>query len=596
MAAFSMPIGDPKILREIQSLVHGKDFTLMVGFPCQPYSQQGHQGGEHDARSSTLAEAMEGAMLLRPQAMILECVPEASRNAYVQEQVAWICHQMGWTKQDLILDLADVWPMTRKRWWCLLMPPAWHQVDLRPWEKCEPAIRIRDVLCGWGQWPELQERQLQLTVEEMTKYLDPQFGSDRRLIELHDICPPTLHSYSVALSACPCSCRTTPFSDQTLRRRGLRGFCVHSTHTNQPRFLHPLEHAVLLGVPPSMDFSTDLREANCLLGLVASPIQCIWIYSHLIQGASKAISTQAFIQPTKVLAAYNNKQEIIRQARLIVNDVPDQPVLFCIETNEGNMLRLFGPMDATIANLVEAERISLGWGDFARVQEGGLLLPGELPLHQAIRAPINMEHRTKRQRTLAPSGRLVVGIVHGDDLLLETVEAGDFMFQALHKLQLFDVHWLIDEDGKIYGSDIRIWGSMRLYTMDLMDFPQLRPLLRPTSIRAAGPSPRSTGLSGDPWPLTLQFRRSLLSFDHGGLRMANLFLADVLTCRSGGKVRMDRFSGQLLMKHTGFFSVGNSPLMDFFGLYSMDFDMSAPRRFDVLWNSFPASWEISLCP
>ena len=578
---FHGAVGDPHILHQVHELTFGLGFTIMTGFPCQPYSLQGSQAAEKDRRSSTLSDVAWGAFLLRPQAMILECVAEAAQSAFVKREVQRLCALMGWVPRDIILDLAEVWPMSRKRWWCILAPPTWSQLPLLAWEKCEMVPRIRDVFNGWGSWPSHQEVQLQLSVEELTKYLDPRFGRDKRLIEMHDCCPTTLHSYSVALCACPCGCRSSPFSAESLARKGLRGFCVHSLHTNQPRFLHPLEHAGLLGVPLTMDFSADLREANCLLGLVASPIQGVWIFAQLIQGAAKVISNLAFIHPTKVLESY--KQEISRQVKAYVNDENVGSVLFSIDTNEGATLRLMSPTTSTVANLVDAERISLGWGDFARVCEGGLLLPGELRLVEATKAPISLEHRTKRQKSISPVGRIVVAIIHRDQFLVEMVNAGDFMFIALHKLGIFNVAWLIDEDGKIYGSDLRVWGSMRLYTMDLVDFPNLRPLLKPTELRAAGDEAAlSIGLSDGLLHKAMDSLAGMgsLSVDHAPLvlqpPMGLLVLVITLSSWIIGLSPTGRSSGRLLTTLTGFFSMANSNRMDFIGHYSMDFERLNP--------------------
>ena len=446
-------------------------------------------------------------------------------------------------------------------------------------KKCVPTPRIRDVFSGWGCWPPHQEIQLQLSVEELTKYLDPRYGRDKRLIEMHDVCPTTLHSYSNALEPCPCGCRTSAFSEASLSQRGLRGFCVHSSHTNQPRFLHPLEHAALLGVPLTMDFSAELREANSLLGLVASPIQGAWIFAQLIQGAAKAISNLAFIQPTKVLEAY--KQEITRQVKTFINDEETGPFLFTIDSNEGATLRLMSPTTSTIANLVDAERISLGWGDFARVGEGGLLLPGELRLVEAARAPISLEHRTKRQRALTPVGRIVIAIVHLDRFLVEMINAGDFMFTALHKLGIYNVSWLIDEDGKVYGSDLKVWSSMRLYTMCLsasrtfaLCWSRLISVLlvMSSSSRRASASPCSFKPCNH-WPPLVPHTplEHLWFFDLGGLRMVIHLLGAGLGCWIAGINPMAKFSGQLPMKRIGSFFMANKKLMDFIGLFSMDF-------------------------
>ena len=204
----------------------------------------------------------------------------------------------------------------------------------------------------------------------------------------------------------------------------------------------------------------------------------------LIKGASKAIANFAHIDPMKVIYSY--KKEIIQQAHAHILG-EDMPILqLSITLEDGDSLRIISPAMSTVANLLEAEKFTLGWGDTVRMKEGNLLIPGHFGLSEALQAPVVLEHRSKRQRTGTPCGVIVVGIVHGGELRLEFLDAGDFMFQALRKLGLQEINWLIDDEGNIIGSDFRVWTSIRVYTMDAFSFPTLTPLLRSTEMRANG--------------------------------------------------------------------------------------------------------------
>ena len=371
-------------------------------------------------------------------------------------------------------------------------PQQWHKFEFKAWEKGAP-MRISDVLPRWGEWQCHEELDLQLSAQELSYYLNKSYGRDRRLLETHETAPTTLHSYSVALEGCPCGCRAEKFTDRSLAQKGLRGFFVHSTYTRQPRFLHPTEHAILLSVPPTMDFGTAPRAANCLLGLVAAPLQCLWAFSHLVMGAAKEISTLAYIQPSRIIQDY--KTVIMLQTKEVIYGEVDIPRPLTIQMEDGQELHLLSPMHATVANLIHAERITLTWGDTARISEGCLLLPAEFNLSQMADTQISLQHRPKRQKTDIPIGTLVVGIVHEEQYLMAFAEAGDFLFTALRSLGLSEVNWVIDEDGKVSGADLRLWRSQRFFTMTMESFPSLFHLFKPTMVRAAGVPLNTDGLS-----------------------------------------------------------------------------------------------------
>ena len=489
---FERDISDLSLLKELHVKLENEKFTLLAGYPCQPYSTQGRQDAEGDPRAATFEHLIFMIFILRPQACILECVAEAAKNQKIQRLLHWLCQEMNWACQDVVLELAHQWIAARKRWWCIISPKGWNRYELRAWEK-SPQMRISDVLPRWGEWPCHEEIELQLSAKELSYYLNKTYGKDRRLLETHEVAPTTLHSYSVALEGCPCGCRAQSFSDMSLSQKGLRGFFVHSTYTCQPRFLHPTEHAILLSVPATMDFDSSPRAGNCLLGLVAAPLQCLWAYSHLVLGASKEISTLACIQPARIINDY--KTVIKLQAKEVILGEVDIPRQLVIHSEDGKELHLLSPMHATIANLVEAERIALTWGETARISEGCLLLPDEFCISQTTEAQLSLQHRPKRQKLDIPIGTLVIGIVHEEQYLMAFAEAGDFLFMSLRSLGLHHVNWVIDEDGKVFGADLRMWRSQRFFTMTVDSFPSLFHLFKPTMVRAAGQPTATDGLS-----------------------------------------------------------------------------------------------------
>ena len=100
---------------------------------------------------------------------------------------------------------------------------------------------------------------------EFLAYSNPEFGSDKRLLDFSDVANTFLHSYGNALMSCPCNCRQSGFSRQSLERKGLRGCFVQSRVHHNPRYLHPRELGLLLGLPNSVQYPFRPREHLALL-------------------------------------------------------------------------------------------------------------------------------------------------------------------------------------------------------------------------------------------------------------------------------------------------------------------------------------------
>ena len=269
--------------RQIHAACEGRPGTIFMGFPCQPHSQQGQQLGCGDSRAEVLWHGLHIAFMLQTQSLILECTPLAGDNIEIQNRLASLAAAMGWVVKTVVIDLLDVWPCKRQRWWALLFPSQWNQIGLPPSDLHSTFDSIQTILSTWGQWPFEDEMDLRLTPWEMELYHDFSFGHDRRELALHCTAATILHSYANALGPGPCGCRHRGFHLQTLRTGGLRGQYVISKETGAPRFLHPKEAALLVGVVGSYEFVHEVRTSLAMLGLVASPLQVIWISGHLLR-------------------------------------------------------------------------------------------------------------------------------------------------------------------------------------------------------------------------------------------------------------------------------------------------------------------------
>ena len=464
--------------------------TIMAGFPCQPYSQQGYQKGEHDVRCGAFYGLLQAMALLQPQAAILECVPQFAENQVTKKALQDFLGIMGWKENPVILDLKDQWVMARKRYWNLLVPCHFPIQGIPAWPSAETPHSIGEVLPVWGKWPAHEEHQLSLNVAEIDAFTNPKFGRDKRVITNRDVAPTVLHSYSVTHEPCPCGCRLFPFSPQALTSKGLRGFWVQSRETCQPRYLHPVELKALLSILPDDNYDpSELRCTNCLLGLAAAPLQSTWVYAHLLKGVAKLDATCSFIDPGQAVAAH--KTVLCRTIADTFHLDPDPLAAITIAVGPDSSVSLLAPHSTTVGQFLAAERFTLGWGEGQYLCEGSFNIPPELPLLPSLPLDSCLIRKVKRQRTDPPIGHIVIGLVHRGENLIEIIEAGQFLFQALRQAKLDFVTWVADEAGKVSGADRRCWHSERFFTLDAGTFPRLP--LYPAA--PGGPAPSAAGLS-----------------------------------------------------------------------------------------------------
>ena len=181
--------------------------ALFMGFPCQPHSYQGRQLGSGDPRAQVLWHGLHIAFMLQTKTMILECTLAAGENRDIQRDLQALADAMGWVIHTAQLDLVEVWPCRRARWWALLMPKHWDSIGLPHWDFHSPFDHVGSIFTDWGVWSEEDEVSLKLTPYELQMYHDPKYGTDSRCLDLKDIAATILHSYANALAQCPCGCR-----------------------------------------------------------------------------------------------------------------------------------------------------------------------------------------------------------------------------------------------------------------------------------------------------------------------------------------------------------------------------------------------------
>jgi hypothetical protein len=91
---------------------------------------------------------------------------------------------------------------------------------------------------------------------------------------------------------------------------------------SQPQISSSRELGLLLGLSSSLDYPLRPREHLALLGLVASPMQMVWIYDHLRNNFARACDLPPVPSPLEWLRAY--QRELLHQVQDLFRET-DQP-------------------------------------------------------------------------------------------------------------------------------------------------------------------------------------------------------------------------------------------------------------------------------
>ena len=309
---------DPQVQAELVNLAFGAG-TLCAGVSCQPYSRLGNRQQELDERASTLPAVLNLGVLLQVDILVLECVPQIQSNHWAQELITRYANQRGHVVRQTELHLQKAWCSRRSRWWCVIAVP-WLDPD---------AIPDLPLLQEWHmpisvmphvkQWPHAEIIQLILTTYEERIFLDHGGSWDAYLVTAHKQLATALHSWGNQVYPCACTCRSAGFTDERLSAQGLHAVLVPygvkpDGITEVVRHPHPAEAALWCGLDPSMDFGPNMRVALAGVGQLASPIQSVWIFTHI----AKRVAGISGISPPVPSEALNQYlQELIQKARSI---------------------------------------------------------------------------------------------------------------------------------------------------------------------------------------------------------------------------------------------------------------------------------------
>ena len=125
-------VGSSETLKRVWDLFSGHA-TTAAGVACQPYSLLGDRRGGRNPRSATLPNTLRAAWLLQSPLVVLECVTPAAADEHVRKCLEDFTTKSGFSIHEVTLELKDVWPSARCRWWCVLASQELGGFQIKGW-------------------------------------------------------------------------------------------------------------------------------------------------------------------------------------------------------------------------------------------------------------------------------------------------------------------------------------------------------------------------------------------------------------------------------------------------------------------------------
>ena len=285
--------------------------TMLAGISCQPHSTGGDKGGMNDPRSTTLHKALKASWLTQSPLVILECVPGVLTNTDFQKVLTGFCSMIGACLTQQIIRLSNVWCAKRDRWFACISAGILGPIEIPDLPVCNQFARVEKVMPSIRSWPETDMQQIVLSLYEVSKFhAYVKGGISKSFVQMQGTLPTSLHSAGNQLYPCRCGCRQG-LSLARLQEHGLYGVLVpmgefikhEGEMLQQCRYLHPIEMYLLNGGVPNLSCDEDLRLTMAAIGQFVSPIQGLWVLSHVAQHVATFLN-QPVHEPNGVLLQY----------------------------------------------------------------------------------------------------------------------------------------------------------------------------------------------------------------------------------------------------------------------------------------------------
>lgn len=316
--------------------LEGQGALVLSGIACQPYSRAGDEKGGCDGRAGTLPATLKFAWLIQAPVIILECTPKAMTNEFVQGQIKSFATRAGYHVSQQVLHLDRQWVGRRDRWWCVLSARPLGQVQFQDLPEAKDCRVVADVMPTPCAWPETELAALELTLYEHHKIHCCSTGLESLLINPQMPLPTALHSWGNQCYGCACGCRKA-FSEKRLNERGVFAVLVAMGDSIKHegfvfprcRHLHPSEVTLLSGARLTR-WDGCMRLGLAAAGQMASPLQAVWVCSHVMEQISKFSHVPTIASPHECLA--NLRNAVLQDCQLlwpgksqIPRSIPERP-------------------------------------------------------------------------------------------------------------------------------------------------------------------------------------------------------------------------------------------------------------------------------
>ena len=278
--------GDICKLRTVAA-IHDKAPTaasMAFGFSCQPFSRLGDKREGLDQRSQSLPFGLYAAFLLQVDLVVTECVPEASQSPFVLKCMQHYMQMTNSDRSETLLELADVWPSRRRRWWSVILKSFMGKVRIPPFPKLAATPTIASLIPGLLPMTDQEIQELTLSSEERMMFERYGKGLGGHMVNMTEPLATALHSWANQCVDCACGCRG-PLSCNRLQAQGLFGVLAHvpgRSPDKNVRHLSAREMALLTGFPKTEGWTDHQRLLCAGVGQLASPLQSAWVFTSIL--------------------------------------------------------------------------------------------------------------------------------------------------------------------------------------------------------------------------------------------------------------------------------------------------------------------------